>query len=134
MVKDQKDNKIKNFGLDRLKNLEFPGGKFVYPKDYNVEESFRYSFGIIASDNEKPQEIMLSFEPEQGKYIKTLPLHESQQVLVDTEDELQISLKLWVTHDLIMELLSYGDSMKVLKPKSLANRINVEHEKAVKRY
>ncbi len=134
IAKDYKDLKIKSFALDRLSNLEFPRGKFEYPKDYNVEENYRYSFGIIESNGQEPQEIILSFEPEQGKYIKTLPLHVSQQVIMDTEDELQVKLKLWVTHDLIMELLSYGNSMKVLKPKSLANRVKSEHEKAFLQY
>lgn len=134
LAKDSKDSNIKSFALDRLTNLEITNRTFEFPKTYNIEESYRYCFGIISPTDEEPQEIILSFDPFQGKYIKTLPLHDTQQVLVDTEDELQIKLKLCVTHDLIMELLSFGDNMKVLKPKSLVKEIKEAHHRAFRQY
>ena len=33
-----------------------------------------------------------------------------------------------------MELLSFGNNLKVLKPKSLVDRIKAEHQKAFKQY
>lgn len=134
LAKDSKDGNIKSFALDRLTNLDITKRNFQSPKTYNIEESYRYCFGIISPADEEPQEIILSFDPFQGKYIKTLPLHDTQEVLVDTEDELQIKLKLCVTHDLVMELLSFGDNMKVLQPKSLAEEIKTAHQKAAKQY
>lgn len=132
--KDLKDDKIKTFALDRLTNLEITKKTFVFPKDYKIEDSFRFSFGIISPNDEKPQEIVLSFEPFQGKYIKTLPFHETQQVLIDNKNELQIKLKLCITHDLVMELLSHGDNLRVLKPKSLAKEMKSILENALKSY
>jgi len=134
IAKDLSDNNVKTFALDRLTNLEITNKKFEIPKAYNIEERFKYCFGIINPKDEEPKEIILSFDSFQGKYIKTLPLHETQQILIDNEDELQIKLKLCITHDLIMELLSYGDNMKVLKPKSLANKIKKVHFNAFKQY
>ncbi len=134
MAKDNKDNNVKSFALDRLTNLEIINTKFDFPKSDNIEENYRYCFGIISPNDEVPQDILLSFDPLQGKYIKSLPLHETQQVLIDNEDELQITLKLYVTHDLVMELLSFGNNMKVLQPKSLADEIKTAHHKAFKQY
>lgn len=134
LAKDSKDGNIKSFALDRLTNLEITNRTFESPKTYNIEESYRYCFGIISPTDEEPQEIILSFDPFQGKYIKTLPLHDTQQVLIDNEDELQIKLKLCVTHDLIMELLSFGDNMKVLQPKSLVKEIKEAHQKSANQY
>ena len=131
---DNKDGNIKSFALDRLTNLEITNRTFESSKTYNIEEIYRYCFGIISPTDEEPQEIILSFDPIQGKYIKTLPLHDTQQVLIDNEDELQIKLKLCVTHDLIMELLSFGDNMKVLKPKSLVKEIKEAHQKSANQY
>jgi predicted DNA-binding transcriptional regulator YafY len=134
LAKDNKDNNIKTFALDRLTNLEITNRKFIFPENYNVEEYFRYSFGIIGLNNQTPQEIILSFDSFQGKYIKTLRLHETQKILIDTDDELQIKLNLFITHDFIMELLSHGQSVKVLKPESLANEIKTAHQKAFLQY
>jgi proteasome accessory factor B len=134
MAKDLKDRNVKTFALDRMTNLQITNSKFEYPKDYNIEENYRYCFGIINPKDEQPQSILLSFDPFQGKYIKSLPLHETQEIVKDDEEALEIKLKLCVTYDLLIELLSYGDNMKVLKPKSLANQIKKAHEQAFKQY
>lgn len=134
MAKDSKDNNIKSFALDRLTNLEITNQTYQYPDNYCIEQSYRYCFGIISPNDEEPQDIILSFDPFQGKYIKTLPLHDTQQVLVDNDVEMKIKLKLCLTHDLVMELLSFGDNMKVIEPKSLADQIKQAHEKAYRQY
>ena len=134
MAKDSKDNNIKSFALDRLTNLEITNLNYQYPDNYSIEQSYRYCFGIISPNDEEPQDIILSFDPFQGKYIKTLPLHDTQQVLVDNDEEIKIKLKLCLTHDLVMELLSFGDNMKVIEPKSLADQIKQAHEKAFRQY
>lgn len=134
MAKDSKDNNIKSFALDRLTNLEITNQTYQYPDNYSIEQSYRYCFGIISPNDEEPQDIILSFDQFQGKYIKTLPLHDTQQVLVDNDEEMKIKLKLCLTHDLVMELLSFGDNMKVIEPKSLADQIKQAHEKAYRQY
>ena len=134
MAKDSKDNNIKSFALDRLTNLEITNQTYQYPNNYSIEQSYRYCFGIISPNDEEPQDIILSFDPFQGKYIKTLPLHDTQQVLVDNDEEMKIKLKLCLTHDLVMELLSFGDNMKVIEPKLLADQIKQAHEKAYRQY
>lgn len=134
LVKDNKDNKIKTFALDRLSELEITREKFQRPKDFNVQEDYRYYFGIITPEGEEPKDIILSFDPVQGKYIKTLPLHETQEIIADNKDEVRIKLRLCITQDFIMELLSFGNRVKVLKPKPLATQIKEAHYKAYQNY
>jgi hypothetical protein len=43
-------------------------------------------------------------------------MHHSQQILIDSVDELRISLRLLITHDLKMEIRMYGNSVKVIQP------------------
>lgn len=134
LAKDHKDNNIKSFALDRLTNLAISNTSFKFPSDYNVEESYRYCFGIISPTDEAPLEIILSFDPIQGKYIKSLPLHNTQQILIDSSKELRIKLTLCVTYDLVMEILSYGQFVKVIQPASLLDEIRKAHNKAYKQY
>lgn len=115
---DLKDNQIKTFGLDRLSELNITNQPFQYP-DFNINEYFKDCFGIIRGTENKAEEIILSFEPFQGKYIKTFPLHESQKIIADNDEEMRIKLSVYITHDLIMELLSYGNTLKVIAPKTL---------------
>ncbi len=132
--KDIRDGRIKRFGLDRLTRLKISENQFVYPEDYNVQQSQRYCFGIMGATGDQPQEVVLSFVPFQGNYIKTLPLHPSQEILVDTNDELRIKLTVYPTQDLLMELLSYGPRLKVLAPEELVAQVKQAHQEAFNRY
>ena len=134
MAKDTKDRNVKSFALDRLSSLDITISTFRYPSDYSVDDTYRYCFGIISSNDEEPQDVILSFEPVQGKYIRTLPLHSTQQIIISNDDELRVKLRLCITHDFIMELLSFGDNMKVITPKSLADEIKTAHMKAYGQY
>ena len=134
LAKNGSDNFIKTFALDRLTDLEITNDYFKLPMAFNVKESFRYCFGVINPDNEVPQEIVLSFNSFQGKYIKSLPLHHSQEIIKDNGTELKIKLKLCITYDFIMELLSFGDDVKVIEPESLVVEIKSGHENAFKQY
>lgn len=134
LANDLKDNKVKSFALDRLTELEITRKKFQLPIDFDVNEHYKYCFGIISPNEHQPQEVILSFDPFQGKYIKTLPLHESQVILKDNEEELLIKLTLFLTHDFLMEILSYGDNVKVIQPESLIEDLKTSYENALKLY
>lgn len=134
LANDLKDNKVKSFALDRLSGLDITKKRFQFPDDFNVNKHYKYCFGIISPNGHKPEEIELSFDPFQGKYIKTLPLHESQQILIDNEEELRIKLTLFITHDFFMELLSYGENLRVIKPESLINDLKSTFKNVLKLY
>lgn len=134
LANDLKGNQVKSFALDRLTDLEITKRKFQFPNDFNINDHYKYCFGIISPNGHKPQEVILSFDPFQGKYIKSLPLHESQQILIDNEEELRIKLTLFVTHDFFMELLSYGENLKVIEPESLLKDIKNSMQATLKQY
>ncbi len=92
LAKDLDDRNTKTFALDRLTDLEITNTKFQFPEGFDVNEYFKDYFGITAWQKGKPQEIVLSFNAFQGKYIKSLPLHHSQEVVADTPEEFRIKL------------------------------------------
>lgn len=129
------EESVKCFGLDRIKDLEISTTGFDKQKDFDVHRHFRYSYGVIGPEKgASPEEIELSFSPFQAKYAKTLPLHASQEILTDNDTEVVLMLKMHITHDFIMDLLSFGPEVKVLKPKWLAKRIREDHMAAVQKY
>lgn len=134
IAKDSKDNKIKPFGLDRITDLDITRKKFDYPSGYNPEEVYRNSFGIITEENKSPQKIVLSYSFEQGKYIKSLPLHHSQKELINDEKQYRIELLLHPTYDFLMELLSVGKEVKVIEPVSLKKEMIEMLEATLKQY
>lgn len=134
LANDLKDNQVKSFALDRLTELEITKKRFNSPKNFDVNEYYKYCFGIISPNNHKLQEVILSFDPFQGKYIKSLPLHESQEILNDNSDELLVKLTLYVTHDFLMEILSFGENVKVIAPSNLIEDVRKSYQNALNLY
>ncbi len=133
IAKDRKDNGIKTFGLDRISELQFEKIRFDYPKDFNLNEMFKYSYGVIA-DKGKPVDIILSFDPDQRMYLGSLQIHESQEVIVNNKNEFRIKLKMHATHDLIKEILSYGELVEVIAPASLKKEVRKQYKNALRYY
>jgi len=134
VAKDRNDRKVKTFGLDRILEFQVTPGRFDYPQHLDVNEMFRFCFGVINPGDAQPENIILSFEPEQGKYIKSYPIHESQTILEDNETELRVGLTLFITRDLVMEILSYGMAVKVISPPRLISEVKEICEGASAQY
>lgn len=134
LAKDLKDNRIKSFALDRLSELEITKVKFQTPQNFDINNYYRYYFGIIGSESGKPEEVILSFNPVQGKYIKSLPLHDSQEILIDNDNEIRVKLIVYPTYDFLQEILSHGSNVKVLAPESLVEQVNQELYKNLDNY
>ena len=127
-----KTAKVKTYAFDRFVDIQvtditFSGGEF------DSEKYFQNVFGITEGDS-KAETVLLSFSPTQGKYVQSQPLHHSQQVVKETDTECRISLQVMINTELVMQLLSYGAGVKVLKPASLAERIKSELKKSVAQY
>ncbi|MDE5844171.1 MAG: WYL domain-containing protein [Muribaculaceae bacterium] len=106
-----------SFPLDRVMSIK--KGDIIESSKLNVEELFADSFGIIRDESVKSEEILIKVEREQSNYFKSLPLHSSQQVVSDTPEYVIFRLRLAPTYDFIMELLSHGNKIEVLEPRSL---------------
>ncbi len=130
---DEKDGTIKNFSLDRIQELNITLLKFK-PVNYNAHKEFKESFGIINGTDEKAIEVILSFSLQQGRYIKSLPLHDSQKIILENKEEIRYSYYIKPTYDFKMELLSYGDQVKVIQPVSLKQTIMENLENALNLY
>jgi len=126
LARDVKDGRDKTFALDRVSELQITTDKFLLQPGLLPGEKFRDCFGIISPGNEEPCDVILSFTPLQGKYIKTLPLHHSQQILVDNDEETRVKLHLYVTFDLVQEIMSHGDNVTVREPSSLRDEIKAK--------
>ncbi|MGV3705345.1 MAG: helix-turn-helix transcriptional regulator [Arcticibacter sp.] len=116
-------SEFKTFGLDRILDLEIGKEHFFKDPHFSYDMKFKNSFGIYASDEGQIDDVELSFSEFDGNYIKSSPLHHSQRILKDDESGLRIALKLKITDDFIMELLSLSSSLAVVKPAWLKQKM-----------
>jgi len=123
--------RIKTWGLDRIQNLSIANKRFNKHAHINIEEEFKNSFGIFSDKEKRVEEVILSFTPMGGKYNESFPLHESQETLIDNEEEFRIKLNVKLTYDFIMELLSQSEKMKVIATVHLRDTLIEIHRKAI---
>jgi predicted DNA-binding transcriptional regulator YafY len=115
---------FRSYGLERITEFQLLATTFK-PKVKNPKKLFYDVIGLY-SENELEQ-VVLSYQPFQGKYIKSQPLHSSQKILVDNESELLIEITVCPNYELEEQILKQGDRVTVLEPewlrKSILDRI-----------
>lgn len=126
-------DEFRTFGIDRISNLVVSETTFKPSKKKKASKLFEHTIGLTYSLGEV-EDVVLSFTALQGKYIKTLPLHSSQRILVDNEKELQIKLKIIPNFEFQQQLLKLGDNVKVLQPQWLADEIKTVLTNTLKQY
>lgn len=126
-------NELRTYGIDRIEELKITDKKFIPDKKLNPLANFDNVVGVVYSLH-PIIDVILSFSPDQGKYIKTLPIHDSQKIVVDTENELRISLRVSPNYELVQRILMYNQFVKVLEPKFLADEIKQRLKESLKNY
>lgn len=128
----KKEHKILTFALDRIHDLKLTEQTFDDEK-IDKKNFYKNVLGVSIAEG-KPDKVVLSFSAVQGKYIKTIPIHHSQKILKDTDKELRVQLELVINTELKMQILSYGDKVKVVSPAGLAAEVKEVARNLVKAY
>ena len=115
---------LKCFELGRFVDFKVLDEDFVQGSGVRAENLFRDCFGIWDDPKMPVEDILLRFSPLDGRFIKTLPIHSSQKVAVETEEYVEVTLRLKITNDFVMALLSRSSSVEILAPQSLKDRMN----------
>lgn len=110
---DKKD--IRTWALDRIEALKLTKRFNDYLPEFNHDDYFKYSFGITVTNESKPKEIKLSFDPSEKHYLLAQPLHHSQKILSDTDREFIISIYCYPCTELDRTIKSYGNLVKIVE-------------------
>ena len=117
------------YALDRVLSLLETSERIVYPSGFDPEAFFADSYGIFRGDG-PAEKVILKAGERLAKYLRSLPLHASQIELSAAEAARMgyssaqepgaiFVLRVVPTLDFIQYLLSQGDELEVLAPKSL---------------
>ncbi|MDA3905143.1 MAG: WYL domain-containing protein [Bacteroidales bacterium] len=124
---------FRTFGIDRIFNLEVKEEVFQIESKTTPNQLFENTIGLTYS-LKNIEEVILSFTPLQGKYVKTLPMHKSQIILKDDENELLIKLKIIPNYEFEQKILMLGEAVKVIKPKWLVDNIKTSLQTTLNKY
>ena len=111
------DGKLKSFGVDRISAINIlEDTQFLRDEHIDIPALFRDSYGIWNNPEDPVEEIVLKYDSVDGVFVKTLPLHHSQQILSEDETGITVKLRLRITNDFVMELLSRSRSVAAVAP------------------
>ena len=110
---------IRLYSLDRIESVETTDETFKLQKDFNAEEYFSTTYGIVIGYNVKPERIIIRANKDHKHYLKSLPLHHSQRLIEDCGEYADFELYLSPTYDFVMRLLHVGARIEVIQPQSL---------------
>lgn len=128
------DDKLKTFNVDSIHQLQINyGKKFRRDREVDANSLFKDCYGIWNQPDIPVEEIELSYDALDGSFLKSVPLHHSQEIIIDNEQEFRIRLRLRITNDFVMALLSRSRSLTVISPLHLRERVRKVYEEALKR-
>ena len=128
-------NRILNFALDRLVNIEFKTGYTFKTCETDLEERFEEIIGVTFIEDAPITQILFWVSDAIKGYIHTKPIHGSQiHIKGDRADKLHLlyphlpsgdflTMECRENFELTRELTAWGDDLIVLTPVSLRDRI-----------
>lgn len=128
----EKSGDLRTYALDRIKEMKIVDAVFEKPEDLELDDIFGNIVGVTTS--EAPvRTVRLQATPRQAKYFRALPLHHSQQETVH-DDYSIFTYQLKLNYELAHEILSLGDSVKVLDPPELRAMVVTQLQSSLKQY
>ena len=114
----------------------YRSSKGKYQKNNQIDwvEYFEDLIGVTKNTGARVENVTIHFFCKTGKYIESKPLHGSQQSKWIDENILEVKLQLIMNYELERLILSYADSVKVVKPGQLKDSVKHRLLEAVNRY
>lgn len=125
---------ISTFALERIVEIIPTKQRYVPQPSFDAVSYFAHSFGISVTNDFQPEVITLKFEAKDVPFIKSMPLHQTQQIIIEDETGIVITLTVIPSYELKAELLSYGSRVKVISPQWLADEHKQTLQQALNNY
>lgn len=119
------------FGLDRITSLKRLSKTFR-AEDVEIPASLNDVVGLDYSG--KSERVVIKSIPIQAKYLKSLPLHDSQKVLSESKEGTVFEYRLIPNFELVQAILRLGDQVTVLEPATLIKEITSIAHNLLKSY
>lgn len=113
---------IRVYGLDRICEASILEKTFVMKENFSIKEFYKGCTGIIPSD-EPIEHVVLKAYRNAPNYLRTLPLHESQQEIESNEESTTFSYDVKLTYDFMQIIMQQGDQVEVMEPKKLRDQM-----------
>ncbi len=120
---------IVTFALDRIVEIDYDTSITYRNDNFNGDEYYRDVIGVTVS-NTRAERIQFWIDKKNAPYVITKPFHRSQRIINKTDDGIIFNIFVQINFELERLILGFGDSIEVIKPKRLRDRMKQKLEKA----
>lgn len=131
---NQKGNAVMNLALDRIVEIKELNKEKYQKPNFDVTTYFNDTIGVSKTPTQKPVLIVLKIVRDHAPYVITKPMHASQIVLKEETDGTIFSIEVIWNFELEREILGFGEQIKVLSPRRIANKIKTRLKETLKYY
>lgn len=124
---------IRTYALDRIQAVEPTSKTYSIPKDFDAEKYFKNTYGV-SNIHGKVENVEIKIEAYQANYLRTLPLHSSQQEIERDDNFSVFRYHIVPSFEFIQELRKYGSALQVLKPQWLRDQLRKDLECQLSKY
>lgn len=126
--------KMYNLALDRMESIETDDNIIYIDKELDGDEYFKDIVGVTVSESMDPRNVIFWVDSGNAPYVKTKPLHKSQEILKEDRDGTLFKICVQINYELERLLLGFGDSLIVHKPKKLRLKMEEKFNAGCKNY
>lgn len=131
---DAVERKPRTFGLDRITNLKLTDQPIQQTDIETLRTDRQHAIGVTCPPDLEPQRVVLRFQSSEANYVRSLPLHGSQQIIQEGPDFVDVELTVILNHELDREILAFGELVEVLEPQVLRERMTERVVDLLQRY
>lgn len=132
----RKDRTLRNLALDRIHGLQImPEERFVENRLFDSTTFFDDLVGVTKGLQSKAEKVVFQAGKMDAPYIRTKPVHKSQQVVSEQKDGSVIfEIEVVINQELQREFFGFADGIRILEPKHLADFMETKLKRAVNNY
>jgi len=127
-------NQVRTYGLERITNLKNSITAYQENTSFDPDTYFSDIIGITLIPGRKPKKIQFEVFGSTVQYVKTKPIHASQKELNSEKNKTLFEIEVIPNFELESLLLSYGETLKVIKPANLVSNLKKRTDSLAKLY
>lgn len=123
-----------NVAIDRIEEVLPVAVPFIENEQLDWQDYFSDIIGVSKPIDSELQEVVLHFNQLTGRYMENKSIHETQKHKWLDANTFEVKIKVMLNYELERLILSYGESVKVVKPQILKQKIKERLLKAIAEY
>ena len=125
-------NDLRSFSVDSIKRAEILEKKAETISEKKLDEVLGSGYGIFSGTNIKWATLV--FSAERAKWVASEKWHPNQKSKFLKDGSFELKIPYTLEHELIMDIMKYGQDVIVTEPADLKRTIQIKHQQAADIY